>query len=441
MKVVLFLLTALVLLAGCGAPQIKTLKTEPAPLIKKFASKASTDKTTAKKNILTLSDALHWALQRNPQLQAFSLEIRAREAATLQAALLPNPELEVEVENFAGSGPLATFKATETTVSIGQLIELAGKRQKRTKLAQLFSEQANWDFENQKRIVYSQVVQAFYQTLIAQEMARLNQEIFTLTKDFRKQVAYRVKIGRSSPAELARADVEMAQAKIAFEQSKRKLQAARRQLAATWGANEDSFESVQGSVEALKSLPSLSVLQKALENNPLLSKQKLKKEQSQLRWQLAKAYRVPDPVIRLGYRRINEIDQQALVAGLSLPLPILNQNQGAIEEAAWAVKKTNSELKALQLQLTTELNTLYQHLLATHQAIQALKNEILPQAQKAFETITKGYQLGKFTFLQVLDAQRSLFSARQSYFQQLAAFQNLRAQIERLTGQSLSKTE
>ena len=120
MKVVLSLLTALILLAGCGAPQIKTLKTEPAPIIKQLESEAKVSQAATTKGSLTLSDALQLALQRNPQLQAFSLEIRAREAATLQAALLPNPELDVEVENFAGSGPLSAFKATETTVSIGQ---------------------------------------------------------------------------------------------------------------------------------------------------------------------------------------------------------------------------------------------------------------------------------------------------------------------------------
>ena len=308
-------------------------------------------------------------------------------------------------------------------------------------MAQLASQLADWDFENQKLVVYAQVIKAFHQTLIAQEMVRLNQEILTLTQDFRKQVAFRVNMGRTSPAELARADVELAQAKITLEQSKRQLKAARRQLAATWGANEDSFENVQGQVEILNRLPSLNALQKALENTPRLHRQKTETEQSKAQWQLARAYRTPDPVVRLGYRRINEIDQQALVAGLSVPLLVFNRNQGAIKEAAWRMKKTEMEQQALRLQLQTELNSLYQNLLAVHQAIQSLQKEILPQAQKAFDTITKGYQLGKFTFLEVLDAQRALFSARQSYLQQLGEFQNLRAEIEQLTGQPLSKME
>ena len=44
---------------------------------------------------LTLREALVLALKANPELAAFSREIRAREAAVLQARLFPNPELSV----------------------------------------------------------------------------------------------------------------------------------------------------------------------------------------------------------------------------------------------------------------------------------------------------------------------------------------------------------
>ena len=52
------------------------------------------------KNDLTLRDAINLALLQNPELAAFSKEMRALEGATLQAGLLRNPELSVNVENI-----------------------------------------------------------------------------------------------------------------------------------------------------------------------------------------------------------------------------------------------------------------------------------------------------------------------------------------------------
>jgi cobalt-zinc-cadmium efflux system outer membrane protein len=78
---------------------------------------------------LSLADALALALAHNPELATFSYEMRIQEANALQASLLPNPEFDAEIENFAGSGSLNGFDESELTLSIGQLIELGGKRQ------------------------------------------------------------------------------------------------------------------------------------------------------------------------------------------------------------------------------------------------------------------------------------------------------------------------
>ena len=86
---------------------------------------------------ITLRDAVAHALVNNPKLKAFSLDIRAAEARKLQAGLLPNPEIKVEVEEFGGMDDRAGFDSSETSIQIGQLIELADKRSKRTHLADI----------------------------------------------------------------------------------------------------------------------------------------------------------------------------------------------------------------------------------------------------------------------------------------------------------------
>ena len=90
---------------------------------------------------LSLTEALSLALLHNPTLQEFAWGIRISDVKTLRAGLLPNPELDVEAENFLGSGQQRDFDQTETTVAISQLFELGGKRAK---------ERARNNFDNLK---------------------------------------------------------------------------------------------------------------------------------------------------------------------------------------------------------------------------------------------------------------------------------------------------
>jgi len=79
------------------------------------------------------------ALQRNPELASFAKEMRALEGVTLQAGLLRNPELVVNVENAGNvqklQGDINSSHAVAqevvqqiSTIRINQLIELGGKR-------------------------------------------------------------------------------------------------------------------------------------------------------------------------------------------------------------------------------------------------------------------------------------------------------------------------
>ena len=82
----------------------------------------------------------------------------------------------------------------------------------------------------------------------------------------------------------------------------------------------------------------------------------------------------------------------------------------------------------------TELSRAYQRLAAIDKEIGTLRTILLPGAQSAFDASTRGYQLGKFGFLDVLDAQRTLFQTRTQYLRALADHQRGVSEIERLVG-------
>ena len=189
----------------------------------------------APEGVLRLPQAQALALMQNPDLAAFAWEVRAGEARTLQAGLPPNPEVGVEVENVAGAGDFQGVDGAEVTVGISQVIELAGKRRKRTHVAALERDLAAWDYETARLDVLTQVTQAFVDVLRVQERLAVDADLVRLAEQIYRIVIERVKAGKVSPLEATRARVALATSRIALQRAQRELTAARERLTATWG--------------------------------------------------------------------------------------------------------------------------------------------------------------------------------------------------------------
>ncbi|OYW25195.1 MAG: cobalt-zinc-cadmium resistance protein, partial [Hydrogenophilales bacterium 12-63-5] len=102
--------------------------------------------------------------------------------------------------------------------------------------------------------------------------------------------------------------------------------------------------------------------------------------------------------------------------------------------------KARDELIATEVRLGGELVQAHERLNAARQEVDALQNDILPGAQSAYDAATKGFELGKFSFLEVLDAQRTLLQAKSQYLRTLTEGHRAAAEIERVLGNASSTT-
>lgn len=195
---------------------------------------------------VTLQSALAFALINNPQLRAFSWEIRAAEARRIQAALLPNPEIGIEIEQFGGTGDRRSFNSSETTVQLGQLIELAEKRTKRIRLADVEKDLSLWDYRSKRLDVMNEVTRAFIEVLAAQERLALKEELVRLSEKARQAVAQKVQAGKDSPVDETKAMVAASAVRIELEQAKQVLASARQKLVARWGGSGRTFDRAAG---------------------------------------------------------------------------------------------------------------------------------------------------------------------------------------------------
>jgi cobalt-zinc-cadmium efflux system outer membrane protein len=393
---------------------------------------------TAAVGKLALAEALGLTLQHNPTLAAFDQEIRARDAAALQAGLLPNPDLVLEVENFAGQDNLRDFDAAETTIAFTQLVELGDKRNKRRQMAGLEKDLADWDYQSEKLDVLAATARAFVQVLVAQEKVSLNEELLTLAEKTAVTVGERVAAGKVSPMENTRAQVELAQARNEADRTARELEAARRRLASFWGSDRAGFTRVTGDLTDIAPIPSEETLRNFLRNNPDLSRWQNEIDRSEAALALARSEAVPDLTVSAGVRNFQETGDNALVVGITLPLPLFDRNQGGIDEALAKRSKALRQQQAALIALQTELAETWQNLSAAYVESSSLRDEILSGAQDAYESTGLGYREGKLDFLQMLDAQRTLFTVKRQYLLALGAYHLTGIDMERLIGASLS---
>jgi cobalt-zinc-cadmium efflux system outer membrane protein len=390
-------------------------------------------------DVLVLSQALALALTQNPELSVFSWESRAQEAATLQAGLLPNPTFNANASNF-GNRVLQGFDGDAVTLELSQLIELGGKRTARIEAAALTKQLADWDYEAKRADVLTQVTQAFIDVLAAQQRLALTQQTHDLANQTTITTTARVQAGKVSPVEETKAKVARASAQIELMRAQRELEAARKRLAAGWGSTTARFESVSGNLENIQVPASLDSLAQRLSKNPDLARWATEITQRQTLISMEKSKAIPDVTVTVGATKYLMPNDYALVVGFSVPLPVFDRNQGRIQEAEHRLSKAEQDMRNTEVRITTALNTAYQALDAAHSEVMTLRQEVLPGAQSAYDAAREGYRLGKFGFLDVLDAQRTLFGAKNQYLMALADYHKSMAEVERLIGSGMNET-
>jgi outer membrane protein, heavy metal efflux system len=388
---------------------------------------------------LALRQALALALERNPALRGFAWEVRAAEARTLQASLLPNPELGAEVENIAGSGGFNGTDVAETTISLSQLIELGGKRSKRTRVATLGRDLAGWDYEAARIEVLTEVAQRYVQVLSSQRRLELAIDVEVLSQQFFDTVSKRVEAGAASPVEKTRASVVVSTSRIQLQRAQRRLWAARISLASTWGNPSPQFQAVSGELETIRDIPSIESLAGLISQNPDVARWAVEITRRRAQVALAKAQGTPDVTVGVGVRHFSETSDDAMVVGLSLPLPIFDRNQGGVLEARFNAAKAREQQRAAEVRVGAALGSVYQELAAAYDEAIMLKEEVLPAAQASYDATNQAYRQGKLGYLDVLDAQRSFIDMRIGYLEALSAYHAAVAEAEGLIGQSLNE--
>jgi cobalt-zinc-cadmium efflux system outer membrane protein len=351
-------------------------------------------------------------LAGNPDLAAAAEAVRAREGDARQASLWPNPELVGEAENFAGTGDRENFESAEYTVSLSQPIDVSGKIRRRATAADYERRIAGWDYETTRLDLTTSTRKIFADLLAAQRKVGLTYELARLADSLAAAVEARVRAGKVSPVEGTRIDVVKSAARAEALRAEQELSTAQAALSALWGEAGAPVSRAEEDPPPAAELPPPEVLERLLSGAPEAARWSDEIALREAELGLARASALPDITASVGARRFADNDDYAFIAGLAVPLPVIDRNQGAI--AAATSRRTEAERRraAFLARQRAEFRAAYDAVQRAEISLRSLDGRIIPAAQSVFSATTTGYQAGKFSLIDLLDAQRTLFEAQ-----------------------------
>lgn len=386
--------------------------------------------------VLRLEDALARALEARPELIAAESEQRALAAAERQAALLPNPALSLEVEDVAGSGNFSGVEEAQTTLRVFQPIELGGDRRARSAVAAHQRDLASFDIEARRLDAQAETESAFVAVLIAQEEVHHAGELVELAVRERGAAAERVRGGAALGVEETRARFAEDDARTHATSGELALAAARRRLAATWGGAEPDFERAAGDLDLVSPPPPIGDLRADLDRNPDLARFAAERAEREARVAVARAKRVPDPLFGAGVRHLAGPGDAALVFEVAVPLPLFDRQQGAIAEAAERLVKLDAERASARRRAEVALDDAYARWSAAYEQVVAVRDRLLPGAERANAELQAAYRSGRVSQLDALAAFRTEFETVDRMLHQLGEYHDARIAAQRLIGGS-----
>jgi len=286
----------------------------------------------------------------SPELDVARAEWAVAQGRQQTAGERPNPVLGVAPGFNSTTGYGAGVSPWIVTTALEIPIETAGKRGYRIAEAQHLSEAARLQIVQTAWDLRRRVRESLLDLYAAGETASLLRRRQGVLEDNVALLEQMFKLGEISANELGQARVVRDEARLAIWDADREQGLARARLAAAIGVSADALVATNLSFDAFEVLPEeapgAKIRREALLNRAdlLAALAEYQAAQSALQQEISRQY--PDVQIGPGYE-FDQSDNKWSV-GVSVVLPVFNQNQGAIATAEG--RRTQAQAKFLSLQ-------------------------------------------------------------------------------------------
>jgi len=368
----------------------------------------------------------------HPSLEVARDQWLVTQAGLKTAGARPNPSVTV-TPGYDSQIP-GNYSPWLVPVTFDVPIETAGKRGKRIAEAEKVSESARWDFVSAIWKIRSGVRASLLDFTIAGRRAGLLQQQFSAQQQIVKLLQQRFDTGEISRPELTIAQIALNKTHLDLSDAQSKKSDAHSRLAEALGLSEAALDGEELNFDF--STPDANVLTStdarlvALRSRAdiLASLADYAAAEADLRLQVAKQY--PDLHLGPGYawNSGNAGDNQWSL-GLTLELPILDQNQGPIAEAEARRKLSAAKFIELQSQVIGEIDRAVSGFRVAEEQLKT-GNELLAAEQQQQKSAQAQLEVGAADQLDSLNAQLEFDSATLAQLENETQLQQALGQLE-----------
>lgn len=382
---------------------------------------------------VSFDEAARRTLADRPEFRVYAHRLDTLAAQRDQAALEPGYELGVELENVLGTGDASGVKGAELTVSLSRLFERGGKREARMGVVARSTELLSSEREVAALDLVAETARQFVALAVAQQRVADAEAAVGQASQSLKLTRQRHAAAQSPETEVLGSQIVLAETELALGNARRAVAQAQQLLGAQWGEAE-AQPVAQLDVYALDAPLAADVLLARLDATPDLMRYASEVRVAEAELTLARTQARADLTFSAGVRRLEELDDQALVFGFSMPLGMARRAEPALRERTARLAQVDAEREVTRLRLEALLRRQLLVLEGAHATEQIIRERQLTPARKLVEQTRHGFSMGRFAYRDLALAERQLLDLQRLRLEAASNYHLTRVEIERLTG-------
>ncbi|MEO8047955.1 MAG: TolC family protein [Nitrospirota bacterium] len=399
------------------------------------------DNDSVLRNGLVLPELIQEVLARNPELAATRKQWEAATSRIAQVRSLDDPILSLQLWNVPQ--PFNVARTENHIFGLSQNLPFPGKLGLKGEVASRSADMTEQAVHAKERELVARLKQVYYDLFLAQKTIQIHHEQVELLRQFFEIANAKFRAGKGSQADVLKAQVELSllQQQLPLLEQRRKTAGAMlntlidRNPASPLGlVQEPSQLPIEQPLDDLNTF--------ALNDRPELKAAELDVQRSEQSRALAQRQYYPDFNVAVQrFQNYQATDGFGAYVAMSIPFTFWTKPKydAGVQEAAAAVAVAQAQQHNLENMTRFQVNDLLAKFLATDQVATLYRTTILPQAEQSLESARVGYRVGKGSFLDLIDAQRTWRGFQHEYFKSIVDRQHRLAELEQVVGITLDR--
>jgi outer membrane protein, heavy metal efflux system len=394
---------------------------------------------------LTVDALVAEALRTHPELQAARLEIDAAGGRVRQAALRPNPTLDL-------GGQKALGPDNNVSVGVTLPLDLNGRKEGRVGVAERERDLRVALFAERERKLRADIRMKAGEMLAARRNLETTDLLLEANRRARNVVSHRVREGAAPAIDDNLQLVEVNRLEAARTVMASRVEILLLQLKTVAGLAVDTPIELRDELRhRMVTMDQESAARMALEQRAdvraaraevAAGEARLRKERAEGRW---------DASVNVGYQRMESgfdlMGQTAngtfrpiqdvfhyFGAGVSIVLPVRNRNQGNIAAAEAETLSARRRQEFTELAARQEVASAFAQHMAAQRAVDLYEMGVRDVAHRNLDIVRRSYELGRGSLLDVIGEQRRYLEIETAFTAVLKDLYDAYVEIERAVG-------